>query len=192
MLEVLTQTRGPHVHDRSVDRHASVVSSTVYCKSSSLLKRTSLVDLLGAATAKGKLRRTCGLLVVMDACLVMVPLPCLRLTLVMWLVPHSHLLDPVLPAAMVCLPRQQIHSWTISFTGAGSLMLLHTSGAGQSQKFDELFLTPGPGQSRQRSKGGRTEFVIRLIHAAGRSRFLLHEKATLLDLKVKVNISTGV
>ena len=34
--------------------------------------------------------------------------------------------------------------------------------------------------------------MIRLIHAAGRSRFLLHEKATLLDLKVKININTGV
>ena len=49
MLGVLTQTRGPNVHDRSVDRHAFVVSSTVYCKSSSLLERTSLVDLLGGA-----------------------------------------------------------------------------------------------------------------------------------------------
>ena len=71
-------------------------------------------------------------------------------------------------------------------------MLLYISGPGHSQKFHELFRTPGPGHSRQRSKGGRTEFVIRLIHAAGRSRFLLHEKATLLDLKVKDNINTGV
>ena len=68
---------------------------------------------------------------------------------------------------------------------------LHTAGPGESRKFDELSLSPGPGRPRQ-PRGGRTEFVLRLIHAAGRSRFLLHEKATMRDLKVKVNISTGV
>ena len=47
-------------------------------------------------------------------------------------------------------------------------------------------------QSLQYPKGGRTDCVVRLIHASGRSRFVLQEGATMKDLKEKVLISTGV
>ena len=80
----------------------------------------------------------------------------------------------------------------IFIRGGKSDVFLHTAGPGESRMYDEWSLSPGPGHPRQRSKGGRIEVVTRLIHAAGRSRFLLHEKATMHDLKVKVNISTGV
>ena len=47
-------------------------------------------------------------------------------------------------------------------------------------------------QPLQHPKGGRTDCVVRLIHASGRSRFVLQEGATMKDLKEKVLISTGV
>ena len=40
--------------------------------------------------------------------------------------------------------------------------------------------------------GCRKELVVRMMHFSGRSRFVLHEGATLMDLMEKVRISTGV
>ena len=58
-------------------------------------------------------------------------------------------------------------------------------------KFDELLHASCLRRSLQLPKGGRTDFVVRPIHSAGRSRFALQERATLKDLK-EVFLSTGV
>ena len=46
---------------------------------------------------------------------------------------------------------------------------------------------PGPPKGRR-----STDCVLRMMHASGRSRFVLHEGATMRDLREKVHISTGV
>ena len=58
-------------------------------------------------------------------------------------------------------------------------------------KFDELLHASCLLGSLQLPKG-RTDFVVRLIHAAGRSRFMLQQGPTTKDLKEKALISYGV